>query len=856
MPSHSHGGELTPALDAAQTGRDVFDCVPVALAMVNLDGSLLRVNRAFIDEIDGLDIGALRHGDVDGTPSGDMSRFFPSWAQLLNGESDELAERRRFTTPDGSATWLRLRARLLDGAALIVIEPAMDTPDSGRSAVHGTTATDDEAAAARTLAALGELLSVTRASTNPDDVIDALGRAVIDSGEFRSLMIAVVDEDGRRVAIDRDFLRDADGSVVRGDAKDRAVTYLLGEADPVAEAARTGRMVVTVGRDPRLGSRDQAAMAGYPDDKVAYFIPVTRDDRTLAVLATASTRDEQDATMRRIESMGSLLEHAGEALDQAHVYRAVAQQREELRAVVAGARCLLWQSQVAVTPAGPNGAARLQWDVRISDEEAAQRFLPLDTSDGRAYIEAWDDAVGPDETARVADVARRAILAGEPSYEVQCRCTDATGARRWINEQVFVRQTDEGRRQCVGVCSDITPWKAAEEAVRDSEARFRRVFAQGPLGMAIVGPDFRLVDANDMLCGMLGYTREELRRMRFADFTHPDDIATDVELIRQVFAGEIPRYTVEKRYLRKDGALLWGRLTGAAVSGTPSETTHWLNMIEDVTDRRRAEGELRDMHAQLEQRIEERTAELEDQLAERIRVEGALRTTERERSRLMQDVLSAQEAERTRIARELHDQTGQALSSLLMGLRVVEGASSLATVKRQASQLREVTAQALDGVRTLAFDMRPTSLENHGLSAGVERDAGALGSQLGIAVDVHADGRVDGVLPRDAETALYRVIRAALTNIAHHASATAVSILLRRRESLVTALVEDDGVGFDVDRTLSGPIEGRFGLLAMVERVRPFDGVVSFESTRGAGATVYVQMPVGQTSDAPDEKPA
>ncbi|MAF12796.1 hypothetical protein CMK11_20290, partial [Candidatus Poribacteria bacterium] len=175
MPSHSHGGELTPALDAAQTGRDVFDCVPVALAMVNLDGSMLRVNRAFIDEIDRLDIGALRHGDVDGTPSGDMSRFFPSWAQLLNGESDELTERRRFTAPDGSATWLRLRARLLDGAALIVIERETDAPDSGRSPMHGTTATDDdEAMAPGALAALRELDSVTRASTNPDDVIDAL----------------------------------------------------------------------------------------------------------------------------------------------------------------------------------------------------------------------------------------------------------------------------------------------------------------------------------------------------------------------------------------------------------------------------------------------------------------------------------------------------------------------------------------------------------------------------------------------------------------------------------------------------------------------------------------------------------
>ncbi|MBT5713719.1 PAS domain S-box protein, partial [Candidatus Poribacteria bacterium] len=680
-------------------------------------------------------------------------------------------------------------------------------------------------------------------------ILDALGRAVIEWGGFRSLMLARVDEDAGQVTVDRDFVEDAAGAVVPGGQRGHTVAYALDDADPVAEAARTGRLVVIVGADDRLCHGNADAKASYPDDKVAYFIPVMRDDRVLAVLATASTRAEEEDITRRIVAMESLLRHAGAALDHARVYQAMAAQREELRAVVAGARCLLWQSQVTVAPVGQNGEPRLEWDIRVSDEEAAQRFLPLDISDGRSYIEAWDDAMGPYEVARVAEVARTAILAGESSYEVQFRCTDATGARRWISEQVFVEPKGDGRLQSVAVCSDITPWKTAEEALRDSEARFRRVFTQGPLGMAVVGRDFRLVNANDMLCGMLGYSREELRTMRFADFTHPDDIAIDVELTRQVFAGEIPHYTVEKRYLRKDGKLLWGKLTATVVSGTPAETANGLNMIEDVTDHKRAEDQLRDMHAQLERRIEERTAQLEDQLAERIRVEGALRTTERERTRLMQDVLSVQEEERTRIARELHDQTGQALSSLLIGLRVVEGASSLDAVRQHAIELREVTAQALDGVRTLAFDMRPTSLENLGLSAGVERDASALGSQLNIAVHVHADGRVDGVLSRDAETALYRVIRAALTNIAHHAAATTVSILLRRRGALVTALVEDDGVGFDVEKTLAGPIEGRFGLLAMEERVRPFGGVVSFESTRGVGATVYVQMPSDLVSE-------
>ena len=134
----------------------------------------------------------------------------------------------------------------------------------------------------------------------------------------------------------------------------------------------------------------------------------------------------------------------------------------------------------------------------------------------------------------------------------------------------------------------------------------------------------------------------------------------------------------------------------------------------------------------------------------------------------------------------------------------------------------------------------------------MERDAGALGSQIGVSVEVHADDAVDGLLDVDAEAALYRVIHSALTNIGRHAGATTVSILLRRRRDAVAAVIEDDGVGFNVGRILAGPIEGRFGLLAMEERLRPFGGEVSFESTPGGGVTVYASIPRDRPADTLD----
>lgn len=745
-----------------------------------------------------------------------------------------------------------LALRQIDPSARVSVDTLIDALTAGASSARHVVVDDADATAARALAAFEEIGSAIRSSLDLDEVLDVIGRTVIEYGDFRSLMIALVDEDAGEVRVDRDFVRDATGAVARGGAAADAVTYALSDPDPVAEAARTGVLVITEGWDARMSTRNAGTVTAYTDDKAAYFIPVAHEGRTLAVLATASARDRREATIRRIAEMGSQLCHAGAALGYARVHRRMTLLREELSAVVAGARCLLWQARVRAAASDVDGEPRLDWDVRVSDEEAALRFLPLDTSGGRSYIQAWHEAMGAAEVARVSETARRAILSGHSGYEVEHTCADATGAERWLNDQVFVERIADGEWRCVGVCSDITESKRSERALRDSESRFRSVFTQGPLGMAIVGPDFRLVDANDMLCRIVGYSREELHELRFADFTHEGDIAMDVELMRQVFAGDIPHYTVEKRYVRKDGAPLWGKLTATVIGGTPGQPLHGLNMLEDITERKRAELEAPDVHAQLERRIEERTAEIEDELAERIRVEGALRTTERERSRLMHQVLSVQEVERARIARELHDQTGQALSSLLIGLRVVERAASLDVVKKHASDLRDVTSQALDSVRTLAFDMRPTSLENLGLSAGIEREASALGSQLGVHVAVHADPGVDGLLPRDAETAVYRVIHAALTNIGRHANASVVSILLRRREGMLTALVEDDGVGFDVEKTLRGPIEGRFGLLAMEERVRPFKGVVSFESVPDEGATVYVQMPTDPTAGPTD----
>ncbi len=274
-------------------------------------------------------------------------------------------------------------------------------------------------------------------------------------------------------------------------------------------------------------------------------------------------------------------------------------------------------------------------------------------------------------------------------------------------------------------------------------------------------------------------------------------------------------------------------------------------VLTDVTDRRRREDEVRTQNEQLEERVRKRTAELDQanadlrrELTEHTRTASELQRAESERTALLHRILAVQDEERARIARELHDQTGQALGSLLVGLRVVEDAASLDDAHSKLRTLRQAANEALEQVRTLSFELRPAPVEHFGVAAALRRDVETLAEQVGARADFYAD-RGDGYdLADEVEGALYRVVYAALTNVVRHAKAANISVVLRQREGRLHALIEDDGVGFDVDAVASGPVEGRFGLLAMEERLRPVRGNLNVESAPGSGATIYVDVPL------------
>jgi signal transduction histidine kinase len=200
-------------------------------------------------------------------------------------------------------------------------------------------------------------------------------------------------------------------------------------------------------------------------------------------------------------------------------------------------------------------------------------------------------------------------------------------------------------------------------------------------------------------------------------------------------------------------------------------------------------------------------------------------------------VVEAQEAERTRLARELHDETGQALTSILLGLKPLEQAAAGEQAAAVAS-LRELVVSTLQDVRALAVELRPAALDDFGLVPAVERLADTFRGQSGM--DVELETRLpDERLPPEVETALYRIVQEALTNVVKHADARRVSILLTERERGVAAMVEDDGAGFE-----PGADRGGLGLLGMRERIGLVGGRLHVESAPGAGTTIVAEVPV------------
>ena len=333
---------------------------------------------------------------------------------------------------------------------------------------------------------------------------------------------------------------------------------------------------------------------------------------------------------------------------------------------------------------------------------------------------------------------------------------------------------------------------------------------------AIIGKslDGKIVNWNLGAEAVYGYTAEEAIGQPISILLPPGRADEWPAIKMRIRRGEkVEHYETKRR--RKDGTVIDVSLGVSPVKTPDGETVGAAAVSRDITERKQA--------AEIKQ------AEAMHRL-------------------LLEHTLSAQEEERRRIARELHDEAGQLLTALLVGLRTLEDARKLADVKAQGQRLREITTQALDEVGRLARGLHPTVLDDHGLGVALTRYVAEYTKTHNITVDLTL-GKLDSSnLPPAVQIALYRILQEALTNVARHSGAKSVSIRFARLATALEVAVVDDGCGFDAKAVAVS--SHRLGIQSMRERAAMLGGTVRFTS-QGKGTKILVQVPLANQDSQP-----
>ncbi|MGH7958089.1 MAG: PAS domain-containing sensor histidine kinase [Opitutaceae bacterium] len=394
----------------------------------------------------------------------------------------------------------------------------------------------------------------------------------------------------------------------------------------------------------------------------------------------------------------------------------------------------------------------------------------------------------------------------------------------------------------VVTASDSVSKPASLDAVESARLakKFRRAMEIETVGIIFFDTSGSITDANDAFLQMSGYTREDLRNglVRWDAMTPPEWMPHSLRAVAEFKAlGRTIPY--EREYLRKDGSRWW-----ALFSATRLDDDEGVEFIIDITKRKAADEELRRHRNHLEIRVQERTAALDavngalrDEIIERQRAEAS-------RQELQRQLASAQEDERRRISRELHDEIGQHLTALMLGLKSLETISGEPPAQATLASLQTITETVGKRIHDLALELRPTALDDLGLLRTLSNYIEQWSATSKIEVDFHSTGWANDRLPPSIETAAYRIVQEALTNVLKHADASRVSIIVERRPEQVTLIIEDDGKGFDPDTIPRYPQSKRLGLLGMEERAALMDGEVKLESAPGQGTTVFVRIPL------------
>jgi PAS domain S-box-containing protein len=471
------------------------------------------------------------------------------------------------------------------------------------------------------------------------------------------------------------------------------------------------------------------------------------------------------------------------------------------------------------------------------------------------HVDAWKHLLHPDDEPR-ARALNESLARGAETYEGEFRLRHKEGHYIHVLSRGFPVRREPGGPvvRIVGTHLDITERKRTEMALRESEERMTLAFAGAREGVWDWNLETNAVAYSPRWTQMLGYAEDEIEPhiSAWERLVHPDDRPLADEAHDSVTRGD-PTYEAEFRLRHKEGRYIHVLSRGFPVRREPGgPVVRIVGTHFDLTERKQTEELLRRSHEGLEVRVRERTAELA-RVNESLRAEmGERERAERARTELLGRLVFAQEDERRRIAREMHDQFGEQLTALGHRIGSLKDAIGDRSDLQGPVEALEVVARQLDSdVDHLVWELRPTALDDLGLRAALSNYVQNWSKRSRISAELQMSGLLDDRLASEAETTLYRIAQEALTNVAKHSRAENVEVILERRADHVLLIVEDDGVGFDAGD--AGTAGQGFGLLGMQERASLVGATLQIESAVGKGTTILVRMaaasPAGNMAD-------
>lgn len=424
------------------------------------------------------------------------------------------------------------------------------------------------------------------------------------------------------------------------------------------------------------------------------------------------------------------------------------------------------------------------------------------------YGNGWTEGVHPDDLQKCLETYTQSFDRRE-KFAMEYRLRRRDGQYRWIYDIGVPRFNEDGSfAGYIGIVVDVTERKHAEEALSESEEKFRSIFRDAGVGMVIVSPEGRYLAANRTFCDYLGYTEDELLTTTVQAITFPEDWPTFSQALNDTLTRGRSFQWVQKRCLHKSGRIVYTETSASVIRNGAGHPEYFVAEVLDITSRKQAEEALSNVNRRL---------------------------------------IEAQEQERTRIARELHDDINQRLALL-----AVELEAARQKLPDSADDMRLLLEAVRDRIQDTSFDLQSISHQLHsskleylGIVAAIKSFCNERSSSHNIEIDFSHDD-IPGPVSHEVSLALFRVLQEALQNAVKHSHVRYFEVELNCSNSELHLRVSDRGVGFDTATALKQP---GLGLISMQERVRLVNGTIAIKSKPMGGTTVDVHVPFTVASD-------